>query len=146
MSEEKQRAPENATHPKTQVINRCQNLRFRVCCVFGCSLFVFQGGAKTHPKTQHARKHRFWERSIACVFGCVAFSGVLWHLPTIRNFSIDPAWSIRASIADTVFADPVSETPTNSPEIATAFSSFLKCQEVPSTPKCLHSKKNLARN
>ena len=30
----------------------------------------------------------------------------------IRNFSIDPASSIRTSIADPVFADPVSETPT----------------------------------
>ena len=29
----------------------------------------------------------------------------------IRNFSIDPASSIRPSIADPVFADPVSETP-----------------------------------
>ena len=29
----------------------------------------------------------------------------------IRNFSIDPASSIRTSIADPVFADPVSETP-----------------------------------
>ena len=34
----RQRAPENATHPKTQVIDRSQNLRFRVCCVFGCVL------------------------------------------------------------------------------------------------------------
>ena len=29
----------------------------------------------------------------------------------IRNFSIDPASSIQTSIADPVFADPVSETP-----------------------------------
>ena len=29
----------------------------------------------------------------------------------IRKFSIDPASSIRTSIADPVFADPVSETP-----------------------------------
>ena len=34
----RQRAPENATHPETQVVDRSQNLRFRVCCVFGCVL------------------------------------------------------------------------------------------------------------
>ena len=33
----------------------------------------------------------------------------------IRNFSIDPASSIRTSIADPVFADPVSETPIKGP-------------------------------
>ena len=64
-----QKAPENATHPKTQVIDRFQNLRFQVCCVFGSSLFR----SKRAPK--HTRKRRFWERSVTCVFGCVAFSG-----------------------------------------------------------------------
>ena len=34
----RQRAPENATRLKTQVLDRSQNLRFRVCCVFGCVL------------------------------------------------------------------------------------------------------------
>ena len=34
-----QRAPENATHPKTQILGTVDCLRFRVCCVFGCSLF-----------------------------------------------------------------------------------------------------------
>ena len=33
-----QRAPENATHPKTQILGTIDYLRFRVCCVFGCSL------------------------------------------------------------------------------------------------------------
>ena len=60
----RQRAPENATHPKTQVTDRPQNLRFRVCCVFGCSLFSLLEENKEHPKTQHTRKRRFWKRSI----------------------------------------------------------------------------------
>ena len=34
-----QRAPENATHPKTQILGTVRYLRFWVCCVFGCSLF-----------------------------------------------------------------------------------------------------------
>ena len=29
---------ENATRPKTRVTDRSQNLRSRVCCVFGCAL------------------------------------------------------------------------------------------------------------
>ena len=33
-----QRAPENATHPKTQIFGAVTFLRFRVCCVFGCFL------------------------------------------------------------------------------------------------------------
>ena len=33
----------------------------------------------------------------------------------MRNFSIDPASSIRTLIADPVFADPVSETPISCP-------------------------------
>ena len=80
-SEENQRAPENATHPKTQVPDRSENLRFRVCCVFGCSLFPSNRAPKTHPKTQHTRKRRISERSGTCVFGCVAFSGALRRLP-----------------------------------------------------------------
>ena len=34
-----QRTPENATHPKMQILGTVNYLRFRVCCVFGCSLF-----------------------------------------------------------------------------------------------------------
>ena len=34
-----QKAPENATHPKTQIFGTVSSLRFRVCCIFGCSLF-----------------------------------------------------------------------------------------------------------
>ena len=34
-----QRAPKNATPPKTQSLGTVTYLRFRVCCVFGCSLF-----------------------------------------------------------------------------------------------------------
>ena len=83
---EEQKAPENATHPKTQVIDRFQNLRFRVCCVFGCSLFP----SKRAPK--HTRKRRFCGRSTTCVFGCVAFSGALWRLPmSQRRFVLDQA-------------------------------------------------------
>ena len=68
-----QRAPENATHPKTQVVDRSENLRFRVCCVFGCSLFPSKRAPKTHPKTQHTRKRRFSERSMTCVSGVLRF-------------------------------------------------------------------------
>ena len=34
-----QRAPDNATHPKTQIFGTVSFLRFRVCRVFGCFLF-----------------------------------------------------------------------------------------------------------
>ena len=34
----RQNTPENATHPKTQILGTVDYLRFRVCCVFGCSL------------------------------------------------------------------------------------------------------------
>ena len=37
-STRKRNTPENATHPKTQKIDRSENL-LRVCCVFRCSLF-----------------------------------------------------------------------------------------------------------
>ena len=33
-----QRAPKNAAHPKTQILETVGYLRFRVCCVFGCFL------------------------------------------------------------------------------------------------------------
>ena len=61
-----QRAPENATHPKTQVIDR-----FRVCCVFGCSLFPSKRAPKhTRKRNEHPKTRVIWERSITCVFGC----------------------------------------------------------------------------
>ena len=78
---------EGSTHPKTQVIDRFQNLRFRVCCVFGCSLFPSKKTPKHIRKHRFSRKHRFWERSITCIFGCVAFSGALWRLPNKQNGS-----------------------------------------------------------
>ena len=71
----RQNTPENATHPKTQLIDRSQNLRFRVCCVFRVCFGALLEGNKEHPKTQHTRKRRFSERSVFCIFGCVAFSG-----------------------------------------------------------------------
>ena len=81
-----QRAPENATHPKMQVIDRSQNLRFR-CVAFSSALCSPLRGAKTHPKMQHTRNRRFWERSISCIFGCVTFSGALWRLPNLCEFT-----------------------------------------------------------
>ena len=36
----RQDTPENATHPKTQSLGTVDYLRFRVCCVFGCSLLA----------------------------------------------------------------------------------------------------------
>ena len=66
-----QKAPENATHPKTQVIDRFQNQRFRVCCVFGCSLFP----SKRAPK--HTRKRNTPENADSGNGRLLAFSGVL---------------------------------------------------------------------
>ena len=56
-SEENKKAPQNATHPKTQEIDSSENLRFRVCCVFGCSLFP----SKRAPK--HTRKRNTLENT-----------------------------------------------------------------------------------
>ena len=67
-----QRAPQNATYPKTQVMDRFENPHFRVCCVFGCSLFPSKGGAKTHPKTRHTPEHAASRNGPS-----PAFSGVL---------------------------------------------------------------------
>ena len=39
LSEENKEHPKNATHPKTQILGTVDCLRFRVCCVFGRSLF-----------------------------------------------------------------------------------------------------------
>ena len=66
-----QRAPENATHPKTQVPDRSENLRFRVCCVFGCSLFP----SNRAPK--HTRKRNTPENADSRNGQALAFSGVL---------------------------------------------------------------------
>ena len=66
-----QRAPENATHPKTQKIDRSENLRFRVCCVFWCSLFA----SKRAPK--HTRKRNTPEMADLGNGELVVFSGVL---------------------------------------------------------------------
>ena len=69
------------THPETQhthPIDRSENLRFRVCCVFGISGALcspLRGRQNTHPKTQHIQNRRFSERSILCIFGGVAFLG-----------------------------------------------------------------------
>ena len=35
-----QRAPEDATHPKTQILRTFNCLHFRVCCVLGCSFLL----------------------------------------------------------------------------------------------------------
>ena len=59
------------THPKTQVIDCPQNLRFRVCCVFGCSLFP----SKRAPK--HTRKRNTPETADSGDGRLPAFSGVL---------------------------------------------------------------------
>ena len=66
-----QKAPKNATHPKTQKIDRSENLRFRVCCVFGCSLFP----SKRAPK--HTRKRNTPENADFRNGLFSAFSGVL---------------------------------------------------------------------
>ena len=70
-------APKNTQKHNTpkNAENRPFNLRFRVCCVFGCVFGALLEGNKEHPKTQHTRERRFSERSVFCVFGCVAFSG-----------------------------------------------------------------------
>ena len=61
----------NKEHPKTQVIDRSQNLRFGVCCVFGVFWRPLRGEQRapesaTHPKTQILENGRL-----------PAFSGVL---------------------------------------------------------------------
>ena len=71
-----QRAPENATHPKTQVTGGSRNLRFRVCCVFGCSLFPSKRAPNTpenatHPKSQIPGTTRYSRFRVCCTFGCV---------------------------------------------------------------------------
>ena len=68
-----QRAPENATHPKTQEIYHSENLRFRVCncCFFWCSLFP----SKRVPR--HTRKCNTPEKADFRNGQFPAFSGVL---------------------------------------------------------------------
>ena len=39
--------PENATHPKTQILGTVGYLRFRVCCVFGCFLAPANWGGQS---------------------------------------------------------------------------------------------------
>ena len=69
----RQKAPENATHPKTQIIDRSQKLRFcfRVCRLFGCFLFP----SKRAPK--HTRKRNIPENADSGNGRAPAFSGVL---------------------------------------------------------------------
>ena len=56
-------------------MDRSENLRFRVCCVFGCVLPP--PWRRTKSTRKRTRKRRVSKRSITCVFGCVAFSGAL---------------------------------------------------------------------
>ena len=76
-SEENKEHPKNATHPKTQNIGRSENLHFRVCCVFGCSLFPSKRAPKhntpenaTHPKSQILGTVDYLRFRVCCVFGC----------------------------------------------------------------------------
>ena len=57
------KAPENATHPKTQKTDHSENLRFRVC--FGTLL----KGNNEHPKTQIFGTVCFLRFRVCCVFG-----------------------------------------------------------------------------
>ena len=67
-----QRAPENATHPKTQVINRSQNLRVRVCVTFWSALCsALRGRQNTQLKTQILGTVDCPRFQACCVFGCV---------------------------------------------------------------------------
>ena len=61
----------NATHPKTQVMDRSENLRFRVCCVFGCVL------APPQRRTKSTRKRNTPENADSRNGPVPAFSGVL---------------------------------------------------------------------
>ena len=76
----RQKAPENATHPKTQVTDRSQNLRFRVCCVFGCSLFRSKRAPNNTRKRNTPENADSGNGRLPAVFGCVAFSGAFWRL------------------------------------------------------------------
>ena len=66
-----QKTPENATHPKTSVPDGSENVHFRVCCIFGCSLF----SSKRAPK--HTRKSNTPEIADSGNLRLSAFSGVL---------------------------------------------------------------------
>ena len=75
----RQNTPENATHPKTQILGTVRHLRFRVCCVFGCVLAPVSGEQRapenaTHPKTQILGTVRYLRFRVCCVFGCSLFS------------------------------------------------------------------------
>ena len=61
----------NAAHPKTQTIDHWENLRFRVCCVFGCSLFSSKGAPK------HTWKSNTPEIADSGNCQLLAFSGAL---------------------------------------------------------------------
>ena len=50
-----QKAPENATHPKTQLIDRSENLRFRVCCVSGALCSPLRGRQNTPENATHSK-------------------------------------------------------------------------------------------
>ena len=66
-----QHTSENATHPKTQVINPSENLRIRVC--FGALLEENKEHAPEnaiHPKTQILGMIDYLRFQVCCVFGC----------------------------------------------------------------------------
>ena len=75
----RQNTPENVTQPKTQIINCSQNLRFGVCCLFGCVWRPLRGEQRapdnaTHPKMQIHGTIDYLRFRLCCVFRCVLFS------------------------------------------------------------------------
>ena len=92
-SEENKEHPKTQHHPKTRVPGRSRNLRLRVCCVFGCSLFP----SKRAPK--HTRKRNTPEIAdsgndqVLAFSGVFAFLGVFWRLPRKGWVFLITAWS-----------------------------------------------------
>ena len=74
-----------------------------------------QGRGNQHPYRQYGPDTEIQYRPRK-PHGLAKPSRILSKRRPIRNFSIDPTSSIRTSIADAIFADAISETPTKSLE------------------------------
>ena len=76
MFRREENTPENATHPKMQIIGGSENLRFRVHCVLGCFCFPLKGRQNTpenatHPKSHFLGTMDYLRIRVCRVFGCV---------------------------------------------------------------------------
>ena len=74
-----QRAPKNATHPRTQILG----LRFRVCCVFGCSAFPSERAPK-HTWECNTPELKSQILGTLDDFRVIAFQVCFWRLLSIE--------------------------------------------------------------